>query len=54
MLQRIKSEIREVGGFGMAEDAEHTAFVVEMIVGVGDFLCHGTLRMRSNELAQAS
>ncbi len=40
MLQRIKPEIREVGGFGMAEDAEHTTFVVKMIVGVGDFLCH--------------
>src|SRR5271154_259940 len=34
MLQRIKPEIREVGRFRMAEDAEHTTFVVEMIVGV--------------------
>ena len=33
MLQRVEAEIGEVGGFGVAEDAEHTTLVVEMIVG---------------------
>ena len=32
MLQRVKTEISEVGGFGMAEDAEDTTLVVEVIV----------------------
>ena len=33
MLKRVKPEIGEIGGFGMAEDAEHTTLVVKMIVG---------------------
>jgi hypothetical protein len=40
MLQRIEAEIGEVGGFGMTEDAEDTALVVEVIVGVGEFVRH--------------
>jgi hypothetical protein len=32
MLQRVKSEIGEIGGFGVAEHAEDTTFVMEMIV----------------------
>jgi hypothetical protein len=33
MLKRVETEVGKVGGFGMAEDAEDTTFVVEMIVG---------------------
>ena len=43
MLQRVEAEIGELGGFGMAEDAEHTALVVEMIVSESEFLCHASL-----------
>src|SRR6202011_5633757 len=32
MLQRVEAEIGELRGFGMAEHAEHTTFVVEVIV----------------------
>ena len=32
MLQGVKAEVGEVGGFRMAEDAEDAAFVVEVIV----------------------
>src|SRR4029077_11128008 len=32
MLERVEAEIGEVRGFRMAEDAEHTTLVVEMIV----------------------
>ena len=32
MLQRVEAEIGEVGGFGMAENAEDTTLVVEVIV----------------------
>src|SRR5512137_494328 len=32
MLEGIEAEVGEVGGFGMAEDAEDTTLVVEMIV----------------------
>ena len=40
MLERIEAEVGEVGGFGMAEDAEDATFVVEVIVGVSEFLFH--------------
>jgi hypothetical protein len=40
MLKRIKAEVGEIGGFGMAEDAEDTTLVVKMIVGEGEWLCH--------------
>ena len=39
MLQRVEAEIRQVGGFGMAEDAEDAAFVfelVDIVFGPGD------------------
>ena len=32
MLQRVESEIGELGRFGMAKDAENAAVIVEMIV----------------------
>ena len=32
MLQRVEAEVRHLGGFGMAEDAEHAAMIVEVIV----------------------
>ena len=31
MLQRVEPEIREVGGLGIAEDAEDAAFVFEFV-----------------------
>src|SRR6266852_8007603 len=54
MLQRVKTQIHEVRGFGVAEDAEDTTFVVEVIVGEGEFLAHFLVSVRSSELAQAS
>ena len=32
MLQRVKAQIRQLRRFRMAEDAEHAAMIVEMIV----------------------
>src|SRR5439155_23086649 len=32
MLEGVETEVGKVGGFGVAEDAEDTTFVVEMIV----------------------
>src|SRR5713101_392392 len=40
MLQRIKPEIGEIGGFRMAENAEYTTLVVEMIVENVDSAAH--------------
>jgi hypothetical protein len=40
MLERVETEIGEIGGFGMAEDAKDAAFVVEVIVSEGEFLRH--------------
>src|SRR5216684_8134391 len=54
MLQRVETEIREVGGFGVAEDTKHTTFIVKMIVGEGEFLTHFAVSVRSSEWAQAS
>src|SRR5438876_724474 len=54
MLQRVKTEISEVRGFGVTEDAEDTTLVVKMIVGKCEFLAHFAVSVRSNELAQAS
>src|SRR5260370_1760279 len=54
MLKSIEAEVGEVGGFGMAEDAEDTTLVVEMIVGEGELLTHLVVRVRSSEWAQAS
>src|SRR5713226_471413 len=54
MLQGVKTEIGEVCGFGMAEDAKDTTLVVEMIVGEGEFLTHFEVSVRSSEWAQAS
>src|SRR5258708_31800295 len=54
VLQRVKTQIHEVRGFGVAEDAEYTTLVVKMIVGEGEFLAHFLVSVRSSELAQAS
>src|SRR6266446_10986543 len=54
MLQGVETEVGEVRRFGMAENAEDTTFVVEMIVGVGELLTHLVVRVRSSEWAQAS
>src|SRR5260370_7182573 len=52
MLQRIQPEICEVRRFGMAEDAEDTTLVVEVIVGESEFLTHFEVNLRSSEWAQ--
>ncbi len=52
MLQRIEAEIGEIGSFGMAEYAEHTTLVVEMIVRESEFLRHFATNVFSSELAQ--
>src|SRR5258707_13916383 len=54
MLQGVETEIGEVGGFGMAEYAEDTTLVVEMIVSEGELLTHFEVSARSSEWAQAS
>src|SRR6266576_2446693 len=53
MLKRVKTEIDEVRGFGVAEDAEYTTLVVKMIIGEGRFLTHFAVSVRSSEWAQA-
>src|ERR1700688_5318297 len=53
VLQSIQTEIRQVGGFRMTKDAEYSAFVVEMIVSVGELRIH-CLSARSSEWAQIS
>jgi len=40
MLEGVEAEVGEVGGFGMAEDAEDTTFVVEVIVENGSLHFH--------------
>ena len=35
MLQRVEAEVGHFRGFGMAEDAEHAAMIVEVIVADG-------------------
>src|SRR3984957_4044919 len=40
MLQRVKAEIRELRGFFVAEDAEHTTFVVEVVVSKSELMRH--------------
>jgi hypothetical protein len=40
MLKRVEAEVGEIGSFGMAEDAEDTTLVVEMVVGEGEWLSH--------------
>jgi hypothetical protein len=54
MLKGVETEIGKVGGFGMAEDAEDTTLVVEMIVSEGELVTHLEVNVRSSELAQAS
>src|SRR5579863_1841110 len=52
MLERVKSKIRKIGGFGMAEDPEHTTLVVEMIVSESKLVRHFAANVFSSELAQ--
>ena len=33
MLQRVQTEVGEVGSFGMTEDAEDAAFLFQLVVG---------------------
>jgi hypothetical protein len=40
MLEGVEAEVGEVGGFGMAKDAEDTTLVMEVIVGECEFLFH--------------
>ncbi len=50
MLQRVQAERDDRRGVLPAEDAEHAAFVVEMIVGLGGKqvvrVCHQTASLR--------
>ena len=39
MLKRVEPEVGQVGGFGMAEDAEHAAFFLEFVVGPHAHVC---------------
>src|SRR6266853_1156676 len=62
MLQRVQAEVGQLRRLFMAEDAEHTTFVVKMVVGVCELLRHFrltaldqlALSMRSKEWAQVS
>ncbi len=54
MLQRVEAEIRQVRRLRVAENAEDTTLVVEMIVGEGELLRHFAVSVRSSEWAQAS
>src|SRR5216684_3384869 len=54
MLQRVQAKVSELGCLGMAEDAEHTAFVVEVVVEHPVWINHFDRSVRSSELAQAS
>src|SRR5713101_1898083 len=60
MLQRVKAQIRELGGFGMAVDAAHAAMVVKTVVFDLNYAAHSALRKsfprrrRSSAPAQAS
>src|SRR5207247_7959050 len=54
MLQRVKTEISELGCFRMAEHAEDATFVVEVIVEKDVRRGHGMCSVRTSELAQAS
>src|SRR5260370_3722365 len=60
MLQRVKAQISELGGFGMAEDAAHAAVVVKTVVFDLNYAAHSAFRKsfprrrRSSAPAQAS
>src|SRR5260370_27085337 len=54
MLQRVEAEIGELGRLGMAEDSEHTTFVVEVVVEPSVRINHFDRSVFSSELAQAS
>src|SRR6267142_279544 len=54
MLERVEAEIDELCRFGMAEDSDDTAVVVEVVVLICEFLRHRVTNVRSRELAQAS
>src|SRR5437879_12667801 len=54
MLQGVKTEIGKVRRFGVAEDTAHTALVMEMIIGEGEFLTQFVVSVGSSAWAQAS
>src|SRR5882757_6729970 len=62
MLQRVQAKIGQLRRLFMSEHAEHTTFVMKMVVGVSELLHHLhltardqlTLRVRSREWAQSS
>src|SRR5258705_222338 len=60
MLQRVEAEIRELRGFGMAEDSTHATVIVETVVFDLNYRAHSAFRkslprrMRSSAPAQAS
>src|SRR5438046_7067862 len=54
MLKRVQTEVGEIGRFRVAEDAEDTTLVVEMIVGESEFLAHFAVSARSREWTQTS
>src|ERR1700731_2332475 len=53
VLQSIQTQIRQVRRFRMTKDAEYSAFIVKMIVSVGELRIH-CLSARSSEWAQIS
>src|SRR6202035_1946359 len=59
MLEGVQTEIRELGGFLVTEDAEDSTVIVEVIVENVEICRHlgyvcGTVSVRSSELAQTS
>src|SRR5882724_7669005 len=54
MLESVKAEIDELCRFGVAEDSDDAAVVVEPIILICKFLRHRVTNVRSRELAQTS
>ena len=54
MLQRVQTQIHQLRGLFVAVHSDHAAIIVEVIVGVCEFLRHLDCMVRSSELAQPS
>src|SRR5256885_4387658 len=54
MLESVETEIDELRRFGMAEDSDDAAVVVEAVILICKFLRHRVTNVRSRELAQTS
>src|SRR5208283_282580 len=54
MLQRVQPQIRQVRRFRVAKHAEHTTFVMKMIVREGELLFHWTFNIFWSEFDQVS